>query len=80
LPTLILTGDEDWSCLTPGILMKQNIPTAALAVMPNCGHTVNLEDPDEFNAIVGNFLAQADSGRWPNRDPRAVTASITGMR
>jgi pimeloyl-ACP methyl ester carboxylesterase len=78
-PTLILTGDEDWPCLTPGILMKQNIPTAALAVMPNCGHTVNLEEPDEFNAIVGDFLNQVDHGRWPTRDPRAVTASITGI-
>jgi pimeloyl-ACP methyl ester carboxylesterase len=80
VPTLILTGDEDWPCLTPGILMKQNIPTAALSVMPNCGHAVNLEEPDGFNAIVGNFLVQVDSGRWTGRDPRAVTASITGMR
>ena len=80
LPTLILTGDEDWPCLQPGLLMKQHIPSAALAVMPNCGHTINLEDPDEFNRLVGNFLAQVDAGRWPTRDPRAVTASITGMR
>jgi pimeloyl-ACP methyl ester carboxylesterase len=80
LPTLILTGDEDSPCLIPGILMKQNIPTAALSVMPNCGHAVNLENPDGFNAIVGDFLAQVDSGRWPTRDPRSVTASITGMR
>src|SRR5919202_128737 len=79
VPTLILTGDEDWPCLTPGILMKQNIPSAALAVMPNCGHTINLEAPDEFNRIVGDFLAQVDSGRWPMRDPRAVSASITGL-
>ncbi|MDP2840560.1 MAG: alpha/beta hydrolase [Syntrophales bacterium] len=49
-------------------------------VMPNCGHGINVEEPDEFNAIVGDFLAQVDSGRWPSRDPRAVTASITGMR
>jgi pimeloyl-ACP methyl ester carboxylesterase len=80
VPTLILTGDEDWPCLVPGILMKQNIPAAALSVMPNCGHTINLEEPDQFNAIVGDFLAQVDSGRWPFRDPRSVTASITGMR
>src|ERR1700758_4930115 len=26
VPTLIVTGDEDWPCLLPGILMKQNIP------------------------------------------------------
>ena len=80
VPTLILMGDEDWPCLVPGILMKQNIPTAAMAVMPNCGHAINVEEPDGFNAIVGDFLAQVDSGRWPSRDPRAVTASITGVR
>ena len=80
VPTLILTGDEDWPCLLPGILMKDTIPSAALAVMPNCGHTINVEDPDEFNRIVGDFLTHADSGRWPMRDPRAVGASITGMR
>ena len=79
VPTLILTGDEDWPCLVPGVLMKQSIPSAALAVMPNCGHAINLEAPDEFNRVVGEFLAQVDSGRWPMRDPRAVTASITGM-
>jgi len=80
VPTLILTGDEDWPCLAPGILMKQNIPTAALAVMPNCGHGINLEDPDQFNHIVGTFLTQVDANRWPTRDPRALSASITGMR
>jgi len=80
VPTLVLTGDEDWPCLAPGILMKQTIPTAALSVMANCGHAINLEDPDGFNRIVGDFLAQVDAGRWPTRDPRAVTASITGMR
>lgn len=80
VPTLILTGDEDWPCLTPGIFMKRTIPTAALVVMANCGHTINLEEPDRFNAIVGRFLTHVESGRWPTRDPRAVTASITGMR
>lgn len=80
VPTLVLTGDEDWPCLLPGILMKQNIPSAALAVMPNCGHAINLEDPDGFSRIVGDFLAQVDAGRWPERDPRAAAGSITGMR
>jgi pimeloyl-ACP methyl ester carboxylesterase len=80
IPTLIITGDEDWPCLLPAILMKQNIPSAALSVMPNAGHTINLEEPSEYNRIVGDFLAQVDSGRWPLRDPRAVSASITGMK
>ena len=80
VPTLVLTGDEDWPCLAPGILLKQHISTAALAVMPNCGHAINIEDPDEFNRLVSAFLAQVDAGRWPTRDPRAVTASITGIK
>ncbi len=80
VPTLVLTGDEDWPCLQPALLMKQNIPTAALSVMPNCGHTINIEAPDEFNQIVGDFMAQVDAGRWPTRDARAMSASITGMK
>ena len=80
VPTLIITGDEDWPCLLPGVLMKQTIPSAALAVMPNCGHAINIEEPDEYNRIVGDFLAQAESGRWPTRDPRAISNSITGMK
>ncbi|MBI3517258.1 MAG: alpha/beta hydrolase [Proteobacteria bacterium] len=79
VPTLVLTGDEDWPCLVPGVLMKRSIPSAALSVMPNCGHAINIEDPDQFNRIVGDFIHHVDSGRWPMRDPRAVTTSITGM-
>ena len=79
VPVLILTGDEDWPCLQPGLFMKRVIPTAALSVMPNCGHTINLEAPDEFNRLLGEFLAQVDAGRWPRRDPRAMATSITGL-
>ena len=80
VPTLILTGDEDWPCLLPGLLMKRHIATAAMAMLPNCGHAINLEDPDTFNRIVADFLAQVDAARWPTRDPRALGASTTGMR
>jgi pimeloyl-ACP methyl ester carboxylesterase len=80
VPTLIITGDEDWPCLLPGILMKQSIASAALAVMPNAGHAINIEEPEQYNRLVGDFLSEVESGRWPNRDPRAVSASITGMK
>jgi pimeloyl-ACP methyl ester carboxylesterase len=79
VPTLIINGDEDWPCLVPGVLMKQSIASAAWAVMPNCGHAINIEDPDAFNRLVGAFLGQVDSGRWPVRDPRAISASVTGI-
>lgn len=80
VPTLIVTGDEDWPCLAPGILMKRTIPSAALAVIPNTGHALNAEEPEAYNRLLGDFLAQVEGGRWPMRDPRAVSASITGMK
>jgi len=80
VPTLVLTGDEDWPCLLPSVLMKRTIPSAALVVLPNCGHTCNIEDPGAFNAAIGDFMAQVDAGRWPMRDARAMSGSITGMK
>jgi len=79
VPTLILSGDEDWPCLLPGVYMKRMIPSAALQLIPNSGHTINIEEPDAFNAAVAGFWTQVDAGRWPMRDPRAVSDSITGM-
>jgi pimeloyl-ACP methyl ester carboxylesterase len=80
VPTLIVNGDEDWACLQPGLLLKKIIPSAALLVLPNCGHTINLEAPAEFNRQLDAFLAHVESGRWPMRDPRAMVDSITGMK
>jgi pimeloyl-ACP methyl ester carboxylesterase len=79
VPTLILNGDEDWPCLLPCIFMKRAIPSAGLSLIPNSGHAINIEEPDAFNAALANFLAQVESGRWPVRDPRAMTQSITGI-
>ena len=80
VPTLVMTGDEDDPCLEPGLLMKRTIPTAALVVFPNTGHALNLEEPDFFNRSLDDFFHQVARGRWPRRDPRAVTGSILGMR
>ena len=79
VPTLIMTGDEDDPCLEPGILMKRTIPQAALLVLPNTGHAVNLEEPDLFNRSLDEFFHQVESGRWPRRDPRSQTGAILGM-
>jgi pimeloyl-ACP methyl ester carboxylesterase len=77
-PTLIMTGDEDWPCLEPALLMKRTIPTAALVVMPNAGHTINLEDPAAFNQHIADFLHTVDVGAWRKRDPRATVSAILG--
>jgi pimeloyl-ACP methyl ester carboxylesterase len=77
-PTLVMTGDEDWPCLEPALLMKRTILTAALVVMPNAGHTINLEEPTAFNGHIADFLHTVDVGAWRKRDPRAMVATILG--
>jgi pimeloyl-ACP methyl ester carboxylesterase len=79
-PTLIVAGDEDWPCLTPSLMLKRVIPSAGLAVLPNTGHALSVEEPDAYNRLLDDFLAQAESGRWPMRDPRATSATITGIK
>jgi pimeloyl-ACP methyl ester carboxylesterase len=78
VPTLVMTGDEDWSCLEPGLLMKRMIPTAALVVMPNAGHAINLEEPAAFNQHLADFFHAVDVGAWRTRDPRAMAPTILG--
>jgi hypothetical protein len=55
--------------------MKRVIPTAGLVVMPKCGHTVNIEDPDAFNRIVSDFLTSVEAGKWGVRNPASLSAS-----
>lgn len=58
-PVQIIVGDED--LLTPVALsenMAQAIPNAKLTVIPHAGHLSNLEQPDEFNRTVKDFLGE----------------------
>jgi pimeloyl-ACP methyl ester carboxylesterase len=56
VPTLILTGDTDEPCLEPSLMLKRTIPGAQLAVLPDSGHGINLEEPDLFNRLLSDFL------------------------
>jgi pimeloyl-ACP methyl ester carboxylesterase len=77
-PTLIMTGDEDWPCIEPALLMKRTIFSAGLVVIPNTGHAINLEEPAAFNQHLDNFFRAVESSQWPMRDARAMSASILG--
>jgi len=67
VPTLVVAGDEDELALEPALLMKRKIPRCGLAIVPNTGHTVNLEEPALFNQLVLDFLTAVDQNRWEAR-------------
>jgi pimeloyl-ACP methyl ester carboxylesterase len=57
VPTLVVAGSAD--TLTPlkyGQFLKDNIPGAQLAVLPEAGHLMAREKPQEFREEVTSFL------------------------
>lgn len=67
VPTLILIGDEDEPCVDPAVFMKRTIPASGLVVLPQTGHTINLEEPELFNQAIDLFLNRVNSGEWAVR-------------
>jgi pimeloyl-ACP methyl ester carboxylesterase len=80
VPTLVIAGDEDDPTLEASIYLKRTIPSSALLVMPKCGHTMNLEDPDAFNRAVLDFVTQVDAGAWRNRIPESLAGGIIAAK
>jgi len=57
VPTLILVGEHD--TVTPPSASQEvhsRIPNSEIHVIPNAGHMSNLENTDEFNRHIMNFL------------------------
>ncbi len=59
IPTLLLVGEED--VLTPPPAMQSitsKIPHARFVTVPQAGHSVYFEQPEDFNHIVAEFLRE----------------------
>ena len=55
--TLILWGDQDKSYNLEQIqTLENNIENSKLIIFKNCAHNVHLEQPDQFNHVIKNFL------------------------
>jgi pimeloyl-ACP methyl ester carboxylesterase len=80
VPLHMVSGDEDNNCLEPGIFIKRVCPSAVLTVVAGTGHAVNLEEPDLFNRLTAEFLAQVDAGRYRGRDARSLNPSTMAKK
>jgi pimeloyl-ACP methyl ester carboxylesterase len=57
VPTLLVYGDKDVRApLSVAEDLHVAIPGSTLGVLPDTGHLCNIEAPEEFNRVVGNFL------------------------
>jgi pimeloyl-ACP methyl ester carboxylesterase len=56
VPTLIIVGDQDEPFLAPCRYMAGKIPGARLEIITGAGHSSNLDQPEAFNRVLGDFL------------------------
>lgn len=61
VPTLLLSGSKDNNAPAPMMAkMASYVPGAIYVELEGVGHLANLERPDEFNAVVWDFLMDSD--------------------
>jgi 3-oxoadipate enol-lactonase len=59
LPTLVVTGESDVIIrLDDARAMAESIPGSRYVQVPQSGHLSNLENPEEFNRALFDFLEQ----------------------
>ena len=56
IPTLYVMGEEDHMFLPAISKLVKNHLSSELFVIPNCGHVVNVEQPEIFNSQVLKFI------------------------
>jgi 3-oxoadipate enol-lactonase len=56
-PALVIAAEEDVLVpLAESETIRSLLPRSQLVVLPNAGHLSNVEVPDEFSAVVDDFL------------------------
>jgi pimeloyl-ACP methyl ester carboxylesterase len=59
IPTLIVVGEDDKAdFLAIAQHLAEEIPDADLAIVPGAGHLVGVDQPEELNALLLEFLAE----------------------
>jgi pimeloyl-ACP methyl ester carboxylesterase len=58
VPTLVVVGAQDTQFLAGADYMERKIPNAHKVVIDDAGHAANMDQPEIFNAAVGDFLKQ----------------------
>jgi pimeloyl-ACP methyl ester carboxylesterase len=59
-PVLVVRGQRGWMSEDETRRMLEELPGARLAEIPDAGHDVHLDQPDQWHAALGDFLADLD--------------------
>jgi 3-oxoadipate enol-lactonase len=56
MPALVLCGERDRINLKLSRRLAEELPDARFEVVPAASHVANLDNPEAFNALLGDFL------------------------
>lgn len=56
VPTLVIVGDHDAPFLAPCEYIAKKVGGARLETIAGAGHSSNLDQPEAFNRVLGDFL------------------------
>jgi len=68
IPILYVMGDQDHMFLDPIKRMVDNVKNAALVVVEECGHVVNIEQAQAFNDVVISYIKDLKSNKKTSYD------------
>ncbi|MCM2390626.1 alpha/beta fold hydrolase [Streptomyces albipurpureus] len=76
VPTLVLVGEHDRvTGVEESRHLHRLVPDSRFAVIPGAGHLAHQEQPDLFNALLSDFLAEQDGqdAQRPGHHPRQTS-------
>ncbi|HET7034706.1 MAG TPA: 2-succinyl-6-hydroxy-2,4-cyclohexadiene-1-carboxylate synthase [Thermomicrobiaceae bacterium] len=62
MPTLLVVGELDDKYVALAGALEHAIPGARLAIVPDAGHAVHLEQPEVFERLVYEFITRVEVG------------------
>ena len=70
--TLVLCGSKDRPNVSAARAIAAGLPHAELRIVPGVGHVWNLEQPETFSQVVGEFVARVEAFTvsGPAKNPR----------
>ncbi|MET1079054.1 MAG: alpha/beta hydrolase [Pseudomonas sp.] len=76
-PTLVVTGDRDYTPVARKEAYVRELPNARLAVLDDSGHASPMDQPERFNQLLLDFLEEVERSHPPattkpkrNRTPK----------
>jgi 3-oxoadipate enol-lactonase len=71
-PTLVVTADRDYTPVASKEAYVRELPNARLVVIENSRHATPMDQPQRFNAVLDDFLAQVERNQpqEQNKDPQ----------